>query len=709
MAEGPDRAAILTKFRDEIHERIQSLVNGVLALEKKPADAEALHGLLRQTHTLKGVSGMLGAVTIKELVHRTEDLLQWLRDGPGECSAEVAEILLASTDLMTELFDAAEQGQFELPRDEAFTALLERIALTVAEGSGEPAAKPAAKPAATPAAKPRPNKPAASAEAGQESLRVATDKLDRLVSISRVLTTGAARERDLLERLKQIRNQAKDANGSPLLAPIEALLADYEIHTREVGHLIDDLAHVAADTRMVPIRAMFDGLSRLIRDLSRKHGTPIRVNVEGESTHFDKRIVDELRGPLLHAINNVFDHGFEDPDTRKRAGKPAEGTLTLKAYHRGESAVVEVVDDGRGIDAARARRLAVQRGLLQQEESARLSDEEARYLIFAPGFSTREQVGEASGRGVGLDAIKRSVEQLDGRVVVESQEGKGTRMAIEMPLVLAMMRVLVVRVNGHQYAIPTATIERAVHFSADSVSRIGGREAIIVEGAGVPLITLANALGIDVPAQARNGRNTAIVLQHLGQRMAFAVDDLVREDGVVVRALGKIFADVEKAAGATVLGGGEVAVVLQVGGLMRAAGGTVAELSKAGPVAATAAHTILVVDDSMNARELLRSLLLAAGHEVVVAVNGVDGLEKARNQAFDLVVTDVEMPEMNGLELTRRLRVEEGYQRKPIIIITTRDHPDDRKRGMDAGASAYLIKDAFEQPEFLRTVARLLG
>jgi len=727
--QGANATAILKKFRPEIDERLQTIVSGVLAIEAEPSDAEQLAAVFRETHTLKGISTMLGAPVIRDLVHRTEDVLEWMRDGHGECTPRIAEVLLAAVDQITRLFDeAVETGAFQ---PTASAAVTEQLGLLDGLMDGAPQVVTAA---ATPAASPTvaPVAPAAEPVAPvrsnpRETVRVASRTLDSLVALSRELSVESSKARTFLSEIKQLRRLAGETRGA-LAAPVNGsgdavaqrqlgdkvgelsdrlvqLFRDYDVHARQLVRQADDMGHAASDTRMVPILRLFDGFQRLVRDLSRDSGHDVRFVIEGGQTVLDRRVIDELQGPLVHAIRNTFEHAFEPAAQRENAGKPAQCTLTLRAYHRGGFAVIEVADDGRGIDPGETRRAAVRKGLIDEAAAARMSDDEALYLVFAAGFTTRETVAEGAGRGVGLDAVKVGVERLEGRITVESELSVGTCIALEVPLVMSIVRALLIRVGDHSFAIPTNKVERAVGYSPADVSVVGGREAILVDGTGVPLVELSRVLRLATPAQGARSRAQAVVLSHLGQRMAFAIDDLVSEDTVIVRPLGSFFGPLDSVTGATILGDGTVAIVLQAGGLLRAAGGALAAVDAGRPAAAAVTATVLVVDDSLTTRELLRSLLESAGHQVEVAVNGVDGLEKARGRTFDLVVTDLDMPEMNGLELTRRLRADAQYERKPILIMTTRDHPDDKRQGMEAGASAYLCKGSFAQQSFLDTVA----
>jgi len=762
MLPGADRVAILQQFRGEIDDRLHALSTAVLGLEEQPGSTTILSDILREAHTLKGSARMLGVVDVHTLAHRMEDFCALVKQGQRTFGSEAADLFLQCIDQMASAMEAAAGGQMPADLSAAAQGLLGRLDEGI--GASESAVQPLAQdPPHLPLRNPVPvgdAVPARDAEpvrdavpapnlvpvqepphgpsghhpvATDDTLRVATAKLDRLVHVSRQLTTRAKRAEHLSERSLALNRLVRDAAarsrglGAALgsgagaeaqaaaaklertLATLEeqgaALCRDEEAFARQLHQETLSLAQLVTGTRMVPAAVLFDGMRRTVRDVAQLTEKQIQLVTEGEETELDKRAIDQLQGPLLHLVRNSIDHGIEDREVRVQSGKPPAGRVVLRAALRGSVAAIEVEDDGCGIDPKVMRQVAIEKGILPQEAAARLSDDEALYLAFAPGFTTRRMITELSGRGVGLDAVKASVEKLGGRIVVQTELGHWTRVSLEVPLLLALTRGVVFEVGAQRFALPTACIERVVRPDPAAVHRVGGTPVLLLAGATVPILDAQAVLGQH--AVADPAERVLIIVAHLGQRVALPVDALLHEEDLVVAPLGAFIGTLPLAAGAAVRGDGEVVVVLKPGGLLRGTSAVAAPPAlREAPVAA--GRKLLVVDDAVTVRELMRSLLESQGHSVDTAVDGADGLEKARQTSYDCIVSDVEMPRMTGYELTRALRADAAYARTPIVIVSTRMATADRRQGLEAGASAYFEKGAFDQAVFLETIARLL-
>ncbi len=747
MLPGADRVAILQQFRGEMADRLRALSSAVLALEEQPGNAAVLADILREAHTVKGSARMLGVVDVHLLAHHMEDLCALVKLGQRKFDSDAADLFLQCIDQMASAMDAAAGGLVAAEPSAAAQGLLARLDAGMgptAAAARDPARGPAREPAPDPAPVRAPDPapapvpapaaaPADHAPQADETLRVATAKLDRLVHVSRQLTTRAKRAEHLSERTLALRRQLHDAatrtrglgtalaSGAPTeardacttlesaLETLEeacaALLRDQDAFARQLNQETLSLAQLVTGTRMVPATVLFDGMRRTVRDVSQLLEKPVQLLTEGDETELDKRAIDQLQGPLLHLVRNSIDHGIEEREVRARLGKPEAGRVVLRAALRGSVAVIEIEDDGCGIDPAVMKQAAIERGLLTPEAAARLSGDEALYLAFAPGFTTRRMITELSGRGVGLDAVKASVERLGGRIVVQTELGRWTRISLEVPLLLAMTRAVVFAVGAQHFALPTASIDRVVRPDPAAMHTVGGVPVLLLAGATVPVLDPFTVLGQRPAVDA--AERALLLVAHLGQRVALPVDALLHEEDLVVSPLGAFVGSLPLAAGAAVRGDGEVVVVLKPGGLLRGASTLGAPLPQR-EATAKAGRRVLVVDDAVTVRELMRSLLESQGHTVDTAVDGSDGLEKARQTAYDCVVSDVEMPRMTGYELTRALRSDPAYARTPIVIVTTRMATADRRQGLEAGASAYFEKGAFDQAVFLETIARLL-
>jgi two-component system chemotaxis sensor kinase CheA len=490
---------------------------------------------------------------------------------------------------------------------------------------------------------------------------------------------------------------------------ITALVKEYADDTSRASSVVSDLQEQGMQLRMLPVSTIFNTFPRAVRDLAHAAHKDIDLVLEGLDTELDKKVLEEINDPLIHIIRNAVDHGIETPEERLAAGKPAQGTVRMVARQEGDRIVIEVSDDGAGIDPAKIKAAAVRKGYLTEAEAAAMSARESRYLIFESGFSTAAIITEISGRGVGMDVVRQYVvEKLKGALDVESELGVGTMFRVTIPLTLAIIRALMLRVGDRMYAVPTASIEETLRVSPEDVLKVEGREVIRRQRRTIPLVRLGDIL--DVAYTQPEGKIPIAVIGFSGHRMGFIVDAFVGEQQIVIKTLGSHLKRVDNVAGVTVLGAGEIVVILNVPDLMdRArsrsgmrAGGVKAEESKG-------ARRILICEDSFTTRELERSIFEAAGYEVEVAMDGAQGLGKLRGGLdVEAVVTDVQMPNMTGFELTRAIKTDTALQHIPVIIVTSLERDEEKAEGIEAGAEAYITKSVFNQDTLLETVERLI-
>jgi len=577
-----------------------------------------------------------------------------------------------------------------------------------------------------------------------ETIRVEPQKLDALMNHAGELTvtkSRIARRLDELEQLVTFQEEwAREAPRPYGAGPDHALphgrTADRFSRLDRLGGMLARLQAAAAEDvarlefvadqledgirniRLLPLSTIFNLFPRMVRDLSREQGKGVQLVVEGGDIAADKRIIEELKDPLMHVLRNAVDHGIESLEERRRAGKPPEALLRLRAVQTATNVVIEVEDDGRGIDLEAVRRTALKRRVRTEEELAAMSAREIRELIFAPGFSTRSAVTDVSGRGVGLDVVRKNVDHLKGFLEVESEPGSGCRLRISLPLTLATSRVLIVAAAGQTFALPIGHVESARHVSRAEIFPIKGCDTILVDGCPVTLIPLARLLQLpepdtavqDVVSHGRPERPLTCILLKMGKdRLGLLVDDLLDEQEIVLKQLGAMLMRVPNIAGATILGTGEVCMVLNSGDLLKSARKCTShprEVSR--PEAAERKPVVLIVEDSITTRTQEKRILEGAGYEVVTAVDGVDGFNKLRSRSFDAVISDIEMPNMDGLNLTAKIRQDASYRELPIILLTSLASDESRRRGVDAGANAYLLKSTFDQAELLDTLRRLL-
>jgi two-component system, chemotaxis family, sensor kinase CheA len=481
-----------------------------------------------------------------------------------------------------------------------------------------------------------------------------------------------------------------------------------------VGKLVDDLLEESKKLLLLPFDTICGSFAKAVRDLCREQGKEADLQIHGENVEIDKRILEQMKDPLIHLLRNSVDHGIEVPAERARRGKPPRATIKLEvAQLSGNKVRLTVSDDGAGIDTGRVRAAAMKRGLVSHEAAARLGESEIQALVFRSEVSTSPMITQLSGRGLGLAIVWEKAHKLGGSVSVESEDGAGTTFRIDLPATRATFRGILVEAAGRVLVIPTAQVERVMRAMPTEIRTVEGRETIAFDGRAVALVWLADVLEMQ-SAERDELPATGVPVVILGNRdewVAFAVDEVRGEQEVLVKPLVKPLSRVRNVAAATVLGGGEVAPILDVADLLksaRARSGASARTATGAKPEQAQASTILIAEDSITSRLLLKGILESAGYNVKVAVDGLEAFTLLRAGSFDLVVSDVEMPRLNGFDLTTRIRADKKLAELPVILVTALETREDRERGIDAGASAYLVKSSFDQSNLLEAVRRLI-
>jgi len=717
-----DDPELLATFRAEVEERVASLSAGLLQLETHPSPRQVVAGLFRDAHTIKGSARMLGLSGVLAVAHRCEDLLGALRDGRLPVRSDVISLLLAACDSMTN----ALPGLDDPVPDEHLTAIANALERVLA--GDDPVEVPQWEPAA----------PISDDDdfdgaydhgrhRGGDSVRVATAKVYELLDVvgeaeldaRRVERASAAVDAVTAEQsrwLRMLRESVADADPDTQLAVNRLLSLGDQLAgaARDLRELVDDahgrLAQVrdgAMGLAMVPVRRVVAGLPRVVRDVAAAGGKDVELRLVGEDVELDKQVLDGVSDALKHLVVNAVDHGCESTEDRVAAGKPPRATVTVTARSSGGTVVLDVSDDGAGIDEDALRAVAVRRGLLPADTT--LSGAALWQLLFQPALSTSTEITETSGRGVGLDVVRTAVEALGGAVDVSSTAGAGTTFTLTLPVTLGVLRCLIARVGDERYALPVPGVVESVSLKDATVHVLAGNPVVVRHGATLPLLDLGAALGVPGDRAPR----AAVVVRHADRQVAWAVDRLEGELELVVKDLGSFLGRLPLVSGATIDGDGSVLCLVDLRELAAAAAGPVAlptmvttpaESQPAGRKA-----RVLVVEDSVGVRELERVILEGAGYEVVTAVDGLDGASRLTGDPADLVVSDVEMPGMDGYTLTRTIRRTRGWEQVPVVIMTSRGSEDDQRAGLDAGASAYLLKTEFDQNQLVETVRRLIG
>ena len=748
------RARVLAVFATESLERIKTINRRLMALERGPdpssrSGSGALSEILRELHTLKGSSATVHVDTVESLAHQLEALFGAVRDGVRKLDAPVFDIAYRA-------LDAVETAVGEAARGEASDVDTDRWSESIRAAIGQMGAEP--EPSSTPAGTFTEAAPISGGGGAEDTVRLAISKLDALMgSVSELHVARAGTEQHLsdarammtglstieavwLETESRIRRLLAPSGGDDdaenvLIVPgpadvdeLESLLADgqqrirdartrladllreMETDGRRLAQVSDELQDDVRRARMVPVSMVFDAFPRLIRDLALDLGKRATLVIEGGDTEVDRSVIEQIRAPLTHLLRNAIDHGLESAEERERSGKPPEGTITLSASQRGDTLLVEVRDDGAGIDPARIRSHAVDRRTLSQEAADVTSDAETLRLIFRAGFSTRGVVTDLSGRGVGLDVVRDAIERLRGSVEVDSVIGEGARFSLQVPLSVASAQCVMVGVSGMTFALPISNVARILRLTKDQTERADGRLVFPIDGDPTPISSVADVLGLDGVREPVNGSpHPAVVLASGERRIVFVVDELIGTQTLVLKSLPAPLVRLRNISGAAVLGTGEVVGVLNAADLVRrddpagawstAFGGDVSS-GEGGPDA----PLILVVDDSSVTRTMVKGILEIAGYRVQVAADGMQAWELLRSRPFDLLVSDVNMPEMSGFDLTEKVRSDRLLRHVPVILVTALDSLEDQARGAEVGADAYITKGAFNDERLIDAV-----
>ncbi len=580
-------------------------------------------------------------------------------------------------------------------------------------------------------------------QTNRQTIRVRVDRLDHLINLTGELVVGQQvlmthvqalhelrkliqhQERAILDleaEINQIRFSPthrkilddrlatllkNDAQTSQLL---NRQVDQLSLLANQQGVLVGDLEQEVMAARLLPVATVFAALPRAVRELAHAMHKEVVLEISGETTEMDRKMLEALNDPLLHLIRNAVDHGIEMPDARVAEGKSPQGRIRVSAEAYGGAVRIEISDDGRGMQPAVLRDVAVRKGLISAEHAALLSDNEALELIFLPGFTTTPIITDISGRGVGMDVVRSNIGELGGQISIESQPGQGTRITLSLPLTLVTTRILLVKTGTHMFALPATGCRGTIWVHQQDIRTIEGRAMVWYKQQTLPLLKLTDLLHIESPPvfQQRE-RIPAVLIGNTQRQLGLLVDQLSDEREAVVKPLGALFEQRRRYSGAVQLGDGQLVLLLNPVILLQTARG----MALAGPPMAInherrRAH-LLIADDSFTTRELIRSILQSAGYTVTAAYDGLDALDKLRTQAYDLVISDVEMPRVNGFQLTSRIRQELGLPDLPVVIITSLASDEHRRKGLEVGAQAYIVKNQFNQDNLLEVVQQLLG
>ncbi|EAI3921188.1 hybrid sensor histidine kinase/response regulator [Campylobacter upsaliensis] len=756
-----DMQEILEDFLVEAFELVEQIDHDLVELESNPEDLELLNRIFRVAHTVKGSSSFLNFDVLTKLTHHMEDVLNKARHGELKITPDIMDVVLESIDRMKTLLNSIRDngndsaiGMDIGPICARLTAISEGDVSAVASVSEEPKVEPKEEvvPATPePSAEPdvdvnqlsdseveaeierllkvrkaedqarraqkkkstAPTTPKPATETGGEkkvpasggggggmdqTIRVEVKRLDHLMNLIGELVLGK-------NRLLKIYDDVEERyEGEKFLEELNQVVSQLSIITTDVQLAV-------MKTRMQPIAKVFNKFPRVVRDLSRELGKQIELEITGEETELDKSIVEEIGDPIMHMIRNSCDHGVEDPATRKANGKPERGVVQLKAYNEGNHIVVEITDDGKGLDAAGLKMKALEKNLITEKEAEQMTDKEAFALIFKPGFSTAAKVTNVSGRGVGMDVVKTNIEKLNGVIEIDSELGKGSTFKLKIPLTLAIIQSLLVGTQEEFYAIPLASVLETVRVPIDNIYTIEGKNVLRLREEVLSLVRLSDVFGVKQVLES--GDQTYVVIIGVAEsKLGIIVDTLVGQEEIVIKSMGDYLQNIQGIAGATIRGDGRVTLIIDVGAMMDMAKEIKVDIkaqlesSVKKPKEQPSDYKVLIVDDSKMDRTLMQKALEPLGISLLEATNGVEALNivKSGEHEIDAMLIDIEMPRMDGYTLAGEIRKYSKYRNLPLIAVTSRTSKTDRLRGVEVGMTEYITKPY--SPEYLENVVR---
>lgn len=739
---GLDELSMADLFKAEAEQHANALSEGVLALERDPTSSQCLEQLMRAAHSIKGAARLVGLPAVVALAHKMEDGFVAAQQGTIDLSAAHVDVLLYAVDLLHIV--ANDIGGWETwlnaSRNDYDNLMQNLDDLLQGMPPSRPiavnqAAKPPVLDEGTDAAAVADNAPR------ERVLRVSADQINRMMGLageavveSRWLYPFAGslqrlkrKQAELVRVLDNLRDHLSAQGGDEVAIAFvrdaqrqasgcrETLadrLTELEQYDRQAGNLSSRLQREVVQSRMRPFGDGVQGFPRMVRDVARALDKDVQLIIEGEQTLVDRDVLDKIEAPLNHILRNALDHGIESTEVRVHAGKPKRGTIRLSAVHQAGMLSIVVADDGQGVDIERLRRKVQEKGLVDQAMAGELSEAELLEFLFLPSFSTREQVSEISGRGVGLDVVQDAVQEMRGSVRLTSQWGHGARFHLQLPLTLSVITALLVDIGGEPYAFPLARTERIVKVDRRDVCEVEGNQFITVGGRNVGLVSGGQVMAAKCAGETSETLSV-VVLNEGGNSYGLVVDRLIGERDLVVHQLPAHLGKVQDVSAAAITEEGEPLLIVDTSDLVRSIEKTL-KSTRIGKVNVEAGHNvqrkrILVVDDSITVREVERNLLETVGYEVDVAIDGVDGLNALHSDRYDLLITDVDMPRLNGIELARSVRRDPKLKKLPIMMVSYKDREGDRLKGIEAGADYYLAKGSFHDESLRNAVAELIG
>lgn len=712
---------ILEDFLIESFELLEQLDQDLLDLEHSPQDSKLLDRIFRATHTIKGSSSFLGLETLTSLVHNIEEILNKARKGHLIISDENMDVVLEALNLTKTLLQEIKKTKKD-PKQISTQHIIKKLqilsqtspsplsadSLSEAELDAQiehllkekhasyqekkqtaPLSPKITLPAPSTSNPPIPSHTKQTLEqtfSSEHTIRVDVAKLDDLMNLIGELVLAK-------NRLLQTYNHHPSS---------------HELHQtiHSIATITTDLQLALMKARMLPIAKVFNKFPRLIRDLSRELYKKIELIIDGEDAELDKSIIEEINDPLVHILRNSCDHGIETPQERIALGKAEIGTISLRARNEGNLIVIEIEDDGRGLDPEILKARALQKNLITHQEVSSMSDYEAFSLIFKAGFSTAHTATNISGRGVGMDVVKTNIEKLHGTIDLQSQKGKGMILKLKIPLTLAITQALIINLQSQYYAIPLSSVLETLKITINQMDFLDGKSVLRIRDEVIPLLHLADFFEMDYKLSDQSNCFVVIV-GSANQKVALIVDQLIGQEEIVIKPLGEYLKNILGLSGATIRSDGKIALILDIASIVR----TKKRLNINALFQVQSKHAkrqILIIDDCPTSRKIAKSYLEDLEVQVLEAQNGLEALDLARNTQFDAIIIDIEMPKMNGYVLAKEIRKLDKFRNTPLIATTSLNTKEDYIRGSESGMNDYIAKP-YSKNYFLQVIQHHLG
>ena len=757
---------LLNTFRIEAADHIKS-ISGELIKYEKSADEEerneSINVIFRGAHSLKGASRAVNLGEIENYCQTLESVIAKVRDEGLAVSFRLIDEIHKGIDTISNVLqEEDEHNKLLLSRDiESLTEVLAAIARGDSSTPPEkpktkknaPSVKKISEPVtvkhkqeeekkAEPLPEPVEEKVQLKKQGGaklQDTIRVTTQKLDTLFLKSEEMLSCKLEADDLLKNInelkqlhetyrKRVENLSSVINiKNDLKHPdIEKLFELHDESTNQsskklssisrqvyrynkkissmVSHLVDEMKEIL----MLPFSYLGDIFPKMVRELARDLSKEIEFEIHGANIELDRRILEEMKDAMIHLIRNSVDHGIETPDEREQNGKPRVGKIAVEVRKEGGDKIeISLSDDGAGINLEGIRKTAIRKDIFSEDDAATLNEEQLLELLFHPNFSTSQVITDISGRGVGMSVVKDKINRLNGSIKITTKANEGTTFKMLLPLTLAKIRAIILKCGGQIYALQTLNVDRVMRIKSDSIKTVKNRETINYDSKPIPLCNLSEVLGISSNGVKQGDNSNVVVIRVADNTVAFLVDEILHEQEIIIKKLNRQLENAKFVNGATMLGDGSVIPVLNTHDLLKEIKTHRFSSIKQSTNKLKKKYELLIADDSITSRMLIRDILESSGYNVKMVVDGKEALTELKQNYYDLVISDVEMPRLNGFELTAKIRSDANLKRLPVILLTSLAKKEDRERGIDAGANAYIVKSGFDQSNLLDTIERL--